>query len=85
MEPTLFCQSCTMPIDIIDDQGTEKDGSHSMEYCKYCYSNGRFTQSEMTLEQMKQHLSIQMREMNLPAAIVQHSLKALPQMRRWKK
>ena len=33
------------------DYGTEKDGSKSKDYCKYCYQNGEFT-SDVTLEEM---------------------------------
>lgn len=45
-----FCQSCAMPM-TDDDFGTEKDGSKSEEYCKYCYQNGEFT-SDITMEEM---------------------------------
>lgn len=46
-----FCQSCAMPL--TDDlvKGTEKDGSLSPHYCKYCYQDGAFT-GEMTMEEM---------------------------------
>jgi hypothetical protein len=30
MQPELFCQSCTMPIDLADDKGTEKGGQKVM-------------------------------------------------------
>ncbi|MBS1607440.1 MAG: hypothetical protein JSS70_01390 [Bacteroidetes bacterium] len=36
MNTIIICQSCTMPIDRIDDKGIEKDGSNSNIYCKYC-------------------------------------------------
>jgi hypothetical protein len=36
MEAEKFCQSCTLPIDNIEDRGIEKDGSKSDLYCKYC-------------------------------------------------
>ena len=45
-----FCQSCAMPMGD-DDFGTEKDGSKSDDYCKYCYQNGEFT-SDITMEEM---------------------------------
>ena len=48
----MFCQSCTLPIDNIDDRGSEKDGSKSDIYCKYCYKDGAFTDPGMTLERM---------------------------------
>ena len=45
-----FCQSCAMPMND-DDYGTEKDGSESQDYCKYCYQDGEFTH-ECTMEEM---------------------------------
>ncbi len=51
MEEMKFCQSCMMPLNAAEDCGTEKDGSPSADYCKFCYQNGAFT-GEMTMEQM---------------------------------
>lgn len=47
MSSTQFCQSCTMPIENVNDRGTEKDGSISNDYCKFCYQNGLFTEPEI--------------------------------------
>ena len=47
-----FCQSCGMPINQSDLQGTEADESKSEKYCVYCYKDGKFTQPDTTLEQM---------------------------------
>ena len=49
-ENMIFCQSCAMPMGD-NDFGTEKDGSKSEDYCKYCYQNGEFT-SDVTMEEM---------------------------------
>ncbi len=84
MEPKLFCQSCTMPIDRIEDRGTEKDGSKSSEYCKYCYQNGKFTDPGMTLEKMKNNVNLQMKRMDLPEKVLQQSLEKLSGLKRWK-
>ena len=45
-----FCQSCGMPL-TDENRGTNADGSHSEDYCSYCYKNGEFTQ-EFTMSQM---------------------------------
>ncbi len=38
------CQSCGMPMGNTDElYGTNKDGSKSADYCKYCYQDGAFT------------------------------------------
>ena len=47
-----YCQCCGMPMgDTNALYGTEKDGSRSADYCKYCYENGAFT-SDCTMEEM---------------------------------
>lgn len=85
MTPELICQSCTMPIDNMADRGTEKDGSKNSEYCKYCYQDGNLTEPDMTLQQMKEVITTQMKKMNMPETIIQHSLNALPRLKRWQK
>jgi hypothetical protein len=85
MEPTLICQSCTMPIDNLADRGTEKDHSKSSEYCKYCYQDGTFVQPNMSLEQMKEIVVQQMERRHIPEAIIRKSMEALPHLRRWQK
>ncbi len=85
MNPNLICQSCTMPIDNMADRGTEKDGSKNSEYCKYCYQDGNLIEPDMTLSQMKEMVTMQMKKMNLPETIIQHSLHALPGLKRWQK
>jgi hypothetical protein len=83
MIPNTICQSCTMPIDNMEDRGTEKDGSKSNLFCKYCYTDGSFTDPEMTLEQMKINVAAQMEKMKLPEAIIQKSIDLLPHLKRW--
>ena len=52
MEDMKFCQSCGMPMNDSEElYGTEKNGSYSKDYCKYCYENGAFT-SDCTMEEM---------------------------------
>ncbi|MCI3010888.1 zinc ribbon domain-containing protein [[Clostridium] innocuum] len=47
-----YCQCCGMPMgDTKELYGTEKDGSRSVGYCKYCYEHGAFT-SDCTMEEM---------------------------------
>lgn len=84
MEPKLFCQSCTMPIDNVADRGSEKDGSKNSDYCKYCYQNGALVNPKMTLEEMKSLVVTQMKKMNLPPDIIDKSVKSLPYLKRWR-
>lgn len=46
------CESCGMPLNSDQDAGTEKDGTPSTRYCKYCYLKGGFTDPELTREGM---------------------------------
>ena len=85
METNLFCQSCTMPIDDIGNRGTEKDGSKSRDYCRYCYQNGAFTTPNMALEEMKSIVVTEMKKTNIPDGIIQTSLEMLPHLKRWQK
>ena len=50
MEDRKFCQCCGMPLDKLEDIGTEADGSRSGEYCCYCYQKGCFTAPDATME-----------------------------------
>jgi len=48
-----YCESCGMPMGESDDlYGTESDGSKSIDYCKYCYEKGSFTNPDITLQEM---------------------------------
>lgn len=85
MNPDIFCQSCTMPIDNVNDRGTEKDGSTSNDYCKYCYQSGAFTDPDMTYDKMRSDITSRMQQMNLPENIINGSLQLLPDLKRWKK
>jgi hypothetical protein len=74
-----------MPIDNLADRGTEKDGSPSSEYCKYCYQHGELINPDMTLDEMKSLVVSQMKKMHLPESIIQSSVDALPNLKRWRK
>lgn len=83
MRPQTFCQSCTMPLDNIEERGTERDGSRSELYCKYCYQNGNFTDPDMTLEKMMDIAKAEMNKQQLPDNIIQQSMNMLPTLKRW--
>jgi len=42
----LFCQCCGMPLNEDENISREKDRSFNEEYCKWCYSDGKFTYSD---------------------------------------
>jgi hypothetical protein len=83
MEPEKFCQSCTFPMDKMEDRGTEKNGSRSDLYCKYCYKDGAFTDPGMTLDRMKEIATREMGKQHLPDSIILQSIAMLPHLKRW--
>jgi hypothetical protein len=47
-----FCQSCGMPMDNPDCFGTDERGLKVNDYCVHCFENGKFTNSNITKEEM---------------------------------
>jgi len=84
METINYCQSCSMPLDRAELAGTEKDGSPSKEYCKFCYQNGAFVNPDMSLAEMKALVKDKMEEMKIDSGITQMALHMLPNLKRWK-
>lgn len=84
MESTKFCQSCSMPIDNAEMQGTESNGTRSVEYCKYCYANGNFINPGMTLEDMQIIVKTQLEKMHSPLSVIDKAVNILPELKRWK-
>jgi hypothetical protein len=84
MENKQICQSCSMPIDSAEVAGTEKDGSPSQEYCKYCYQQGAFVNPDMTLEEMQTLVKTKMLEMKIAPDITAKAFNSLPYLKRWR-
>lgn len=84
MENKTFCQSCSMPLDNPAMLGTEKDGSKSQEYCKYCYQEGKFMTPGMTLDEMRSLVRTQMDKMKMDPAIINLAVSTLPTLKRWR-
>jgi hypothetical protein len=84
MERENFCQSCSMPLDNPELSGTEKDGSPSYEYCKYCYQNGEFTHPGITLDEMKERMTKMLDKEKLPEDVLEAAISRLPHLKRWR-
>lgn len=84
MGNTLFCQSCSMPLDTDAVKGTEKDGSLSNEYCKHCYENGAFTAPDLTVDGMVEHIKIQMQKMKMSTTQMENVVENVSDLKRWK-
>lgn len=83
MQHNKFCQSCSMPL-TQELMGTEKDGSPSHEYCKYCYQQGEFTNPTLTLEQMIGHMTGMMERKKLPEDVLEAAIARMPHLKRWR-
>lgn len=47
-----ICQSCGMAIQDPNDFGTTTSAAKNLNYCRFCFLNGKFTDPDITLEQM---------------------------------
>jgi hypothetical protein len=79
-----YCQSCSMPLDNPELQGTERDGSKSLEYCIYCYKEGVFTNPDITLKDMTSRVIHQMEKMNFNTNAIDMAINTLPNLKRWR-
>jgi hypothetical protein len=79
-----FCQSCGMPLNK-DPQvgGSEKDGSKSLIYCSYCYADGKFTQPNITIPEMKDLVINEMKKMGMPGFVAKLFARGIPKLQRW--
>lgn len=73
-----------MPLDNPEVLGTEKDGSPSSDYCKYCYRDGEFTHPGITLDEMKKRMTRILDNEKLPEDVLEAAISRLPQLKRWR-
>ncbi|OQA55244.1 MAG: putative zinc ribbon domain protein [Candidatus Atribacteria bacterium ADurb.Bin276] len=78
-----YCQSCSMPMQKLEDFGTNSNGNQNQEYCRYCYQNGNFTDPDITVEQMIEKCVDIMKKMNLPDMQIEQAKKYIPMLKRW--
>jgi hypothetical protein len=83
METTELCQSCGMPLQNIDEFGTEKDGSINSEYCINCYSEGSFTRPDATIDYMKEIVTNIMENLEMPSDEINKEVENLKNLKRW--
>lgn len=87
MDDKLRCQSCGMPLsEDFGNLGTNEDGSSTSEYCKFCFSEGKFTLPDQTMEEMIQSSIENMTsDLNMPLEqATQLANSFIPQLGRWK-
>ena len=47
-----FCQSCAMPLGTPEDFGTDAHRYRVNDYCRHCYTNGAFTEPDVSMPAM---------------------------------
>ncbi len=78
------CQSCGMPFSK-DAQGggTELNGAKSTMYCSHCYQAGKFTQPNLTADQMTELVKGKMKEMKILGFVAYFFTRSIPRLKRW--
>jgi len=82
-----FCESCGMPMGETDEMyGTEASGGKSLDFCKFCYDNGVFTNPNATLEEMIETVAgMMVKDFGFsPEDAREQCLEGIPNLKRWK-
>ena len=80
---TLICQCCGMPLDDAS-LSREPDGSFNEDYCKWCYTGGKFTYDSM--EQLLEFLVTHMSNEQFPPEQARtYFNQMLPKLKHWSK
>lgn len=82
-----FCQSCSMPMDNPDCFGTEEIGLRNNDYCIHCYENGKFTDPNITMEEMIDLvIDIMVEKTKMPKGEAEQIARSfIPTLKRWNK
>ena len=65
--------------------GTNADGSKSTEYCSFCYRDGRFTEPDITVDQMSAKVqAIMWQKFWIPGFVSRFFVRNLPTLKRWR-
>lgn len=80
----LICQCCGMPLEDDLNISREPDGAFNEDYCKWCYTDGRFVYS--SLDELTEYLVEHMSGENFPKEQARAYFEAtLPNLSHWKK
>ena len=82
--PKAVCQSCGAPLLRVSDQGTERSGGHSDDYCRRCYAWGKFVEPAMTVEGMREDVRKRMADRKLPGFLAILLADRVYHLKRWK-
>ncbi len=85
LDNTARCQSCGMPLGQ-SFYGTTSEGLPALEYCKFCYQNGAFTEPDIHIDQMLKRSVDNMVGQNLATPEQAQGLaqSTIPHLKRWR-
>lgn len=79
------CQSCGMPLKRDEKGGgTNSNGSKSIMFCSKCFEQGKFTQPDMTIEQMQTLVKGKLKEFGFPGLVAGLFTRNIPKLERWR-
>jgi len=79
-----FCQSCGMSMKKTEDFGTNADGPKKSEYCHFCFQNRKFTDQNITMEQMIHKVAGFAKQMNMSEEQAREMARTfIPKLKRW--
>ena len=79
------CQSCGMPLKRdTEGGGTHADGTRSLMFCSHCYKDGKFTQPDITVDEMKVRVKGKLKEYGIPGILSGVFTRNIPKLARWK-
>ncbi len=81
-----FCQSCSMPLEKPEDFGTDVAGYRVNDYCRHCFTNGAFTEPEISMQAMIDRcVDIMAKQRIMPEAQARALLTdVMPKLKRWR-
>jgi hypothetical protein len=82
-----FCQSCAMPMKKHELFGTMADGSKSEEYCTYCFQEGKFTEPDISMQEIIDRCVAIIGQRKIMTEDQARDLmtQAIPTLKRWRK
>ena len=73
-----------MPMEKPEDFGTNADGTRSNDYCQFCFQNGKFTDPNITIEQMIDKVAGFAKQMKMSDEQAREMAKTfIPKLKRW--
>jgi len=65
--------------------GSNADGTRSSEFCSHCYREGRFTEPNLSVEEMMTKVEGKLRTMHIPGFLARRITRNIPRLSRWQR